>query len=72
MPLNRRLSYLSYAHNSSTTAISQTEKDTYELLVEELPPIIDKLKKNNNEVKAIQNDMKSLGAPWTPGQTPDL
>ena len=72
MPLNRRLSYLSYTHNSSTTAISQTEKDTYELLVEELPPIIEKLKKNDNEIKAIQNDMKSLGAPWTPGQTPDL
>ena len=72
MPLNRRLSYLSYTHNNSTTAISQTEKNTYELLVEELPPIIEKLKKNDNEIKAIQNDMKSLGAPWTPGQAPDL
>lgn len=71
MPLNRRLSYLSYTHSSSTTAITQTEKDTYSILMEELPPIIDQLNKSETEITAIQKEMKSMGAPWTPGQTPD-
>ena len=72
MPLNRRLSYLSYTHSSSTTAITQTEKDTYSILMEELPPIIDQLNKSETEITAIQKVMKSMGAPWTPGQTPDM
>ena len=71
-PLNRRLNYLMYTHNSNTSALTKTEKDTYQILKEELPPVIKKLKETANEIETLQIEMQDLGAPWLPGQTPEL
>ncbi|RLD29176.1 MAG: hypothetical protein DRI73_11120 [Bacteroidetes bacterium] len=71
-PLNRRLNYLMYTHNSNTSALTKTEKDTYQILKEELPPFIKKLKKAGSEIETLQKEMQALGAPWLPGQMPEL
>jgi hypothetical protein len=69
MPLNRRLGYLAYTHYSSTTDITQTEKDAYDILNEALPPIIDELKEiAGTGIKELEDYMEKIGAPWTPGR----
>ena len=72
MPLQRRLRNMTYTHNGSTAPITQTEKDAYNILSEELPPIIEKLKKiGEQELKELEKQMDQAGAPWTPGRVPD-
>ena len=73
MPLNRRLNYLMYTHYSSTAEITQTEKDTYQILREELPPVLEKLKRISEvDIKNLESEMEKIGAPWTPGRIPEL
>ncbi|MBA7592225.1 hypothetical protein ES708_34403 [subsurface metagenome] len=73
MPLNRRLNYLTRTHNNSTTEITQTEKDTYRILKEELPPVLEKLKRISEvDIKNLESEMEKIGAPWTPGRIPEL
>ncbi len=71
-PLNKRLNYLMYTHNSNTSALTKTEKDTYQILKEELPPFINRLKETGSKIETLQKEMQDLGAPWLPGQTPEL
>ncbi len=73
MPLNRRLNYLTRTHYNSTTEITQTEKDTYQILKEELPPVMEKLKRISEvDIKNLESEMEKIGAPWTPGRIPEL
>jgi photosystem II stability/assembly factor-like uncharacterized protein len=71
-PLNKRLNYLMYTHNSTTTAVTQTEKDAYEILKGELPSVINELTETGKELDALQKKMLDAGAPWTPGLLPAL
>ncbi|MCK5463036.1 MAG: hypothetical protein KAI95_08460, partial [Bacteroidales bacterium] len=70
MALNRRLGALVYAHYSSTSEVTQTEKDNYEILKEELQPVLDKLKTVHQEVKVLNEELDDIGVPWTPGRIP--
>jgi len=73
MPLNRRLNYLTRTHYNSTTEITQTEKDTYQILREELSPVLEKLKRISEvDIKNLESEMEKIGAPWTPGRIPEL
>jgi photosystem II stability/assembly factor-like uncharacterized protein len=70
MPLNRRLRALVYAHYSSTSAVTQTEKDNYVILKDELQPVLEKLNTVYQEIKALNDELDNIGAPWTPGRIP--
>jgi hypothetical protein len=70
MPLNRRLRALVYAHYTSTSEATQTEKDNYKILKDELPPVLDKLNIVHHELKALNEELDIIGAPWTPGRIP--
>jgi hypothetical protein len=73
MPLQRRLRNMAYTHYGSTAPITQTEKDAYNILSEELPPLIEKLKKIGElDLKELEIQMNKAGAPWTPGRIPDM
>ncbi len=72
MPLNRRLGALVYAHYSSTSEVTQTEKDNYEILKVELQPVLDKLKSVHEDIKDMNEKLDDIGAPWTPGRIPAL
>ena len=72
MPLNRRLGALVYAHYSSTSEVTQTEKDNYEILKVELQPVLDKLNSVHEDIKDLNEKLDDIGAPWTPGRIPAL
>ncbi len=70
--LNQRMGYLAYSHWSSTAGITQSQKDAYEILAEEFPPILDKLRKIKNiDLKTLEDELEAAGAPWTPGRIPE-
>jgi hypothetical protein len=70
MPLNRRLRALVYAHYSSTSAVTQTEMDNYEILEDELQPVLNNLNSIHQEIKVLNQELDDIGAPRTPGRVP--
>ncbi len=70
MPLMRRMNAVIRARWSSTSDITQTMRDNYNIIEEEFPPLLDELKSLNNELNIIENKLEEAGAPWTPGRIP--
>jgi hypothetical protein len=69
--LNDRLSAVMAPHWSSTSAVTQTQIDQYNLLAEEFPPILEKLKTIADvDLRAVEEELDRIGAPWTPGRIP--
>nr|WP_321485069.1 glycosyl hydrolase [uncultured Draconibacterium sp.] len=72
VPLNNRLSIITYTHMGSTTGITTTEKQAYEILKAEFPPVLDALKNIvENKVPALEAELNKMNAPWTPGRLPE-
>ena len=70
--INERLGSIIYTHYSSTAAITQTQKDVYDILKEEFPPVLKELKDiYDNKLPAIEKELEKSGAPWTPGRIPE-
>ena len=72
MPLNRRMNVMIRTHWSSTSELTKTEKDQLEILKEEFPPLLDQLKEIVGEIKALDQELEAIKAPWTPGRLPVL
>lgn len=71
VPLNDRLSTITYTHIGSTSAITTTEKQAYEILKEEFPPVLNDLKRIVEvEIPALEAELNKINAPWTPGRIP--
>lgn len=71
VPLNTRLGNITYTHMGSTSGITTTEKQNYEILTEEFPPVLVTLKKIvETDVPALEAELDKIGAPWTPGRMP--
>lgn len=71
-PIYRRIRYVLYTHYSSSSAITQTEKDQFEIVKKQLPEQIQKLKEASDAFDAIEKKLDELGAPWTKGRFPKL
>lgn len=72
VPLNWRLSTLISPHYSSTSNITNNQKVAFEILSEELPGIVNMLKRITNiELKSIEAELEKISAPWTPGRIPE-
>jgi photosystem II stability/assembly factor-like uncharacterized protein len=72
VPLSNRLSALVYSHWGSTSAVSATQIEMYDILAEEFPPILEQLKQISEvELKALEAELDAAGAPWTPGRIPE-
>lgn len=72
VPLNNRLSALVYSHWNSTSRVSETQMQMYDILAEEFPPLLDALRNIAEvKVKALEAELDALGAPWTPGRIPE-
>ena len=72
MPLNRRLSTMTYTHWSSTSELTKTETDQLEILREEFPPVLAQLEQIVDEIRELDRELEALKAPWTPGRVPEL
>jgi photosystem II stability/assembly factor-like uncharacterized protein len=71
IPLNIRLSSISSGFIGNTSSISANEKNSLEILKEEFPPVLAKLQRiAENEIPALERQLNSLNAPWTPGRMP--
>ncbi len=72
VPLNDRLSNITYTHMGSTSGITTTEKQAYEILKEEFPPVLETLKGLvEDDIPALEAELNKLNAPWTPGRLID-
>ncbi len=72
MPLNERLDVIAYSHWGSTSAPTKTQTDNYDILMEELPPVIAEIQQIDRDIKAIETEMEKYRAPWTPGRILEL
>ncbi len=69
--LNDRLGNITFTHMGSTSGITSTEKQSYEILKTEFPPVLDALKRIvENDIPALETELDRMGAPWTPGRMP--
>lgn len=68
MPLNRRLGAVAYATWSSFSDVTQTQKDNLQILRDEFPPLKEKIKKTGESLRALEEKLDELGAPWTTGR----
>jgi photosystem II stability/assembly factor-like uncharacterized protein len=73
VPLVYRLETLIYTQYSSTSNVTKNQRVAYDVLFDEIQPVIDKLKQINDfDLKSIQDEMERLSIPWTPGRIPKL
>jgi len=69
---NERLGTLAYTHWRSTSDITKKERDAFNILVAEFPPVLNQIKKLYSEdFKNLENELEKYNAPWTPGRLPD-
>ena len=72
VPINDRVGALVWSHWGSTSRVSETQLQMYDILAEEFPPILEQLKKiAEMQVPALEAELDALGAPWTPGRIPE-
>jgi hypothetical protein len=72
VPLNQRMNSIAYSHWGSTSAPTQTQLKDYDILMQEFPPVLEKIKLINTQIKEIEAKMENYDAPWTPGRIPEL
>jgi hypothetical protein len=72
VPLNNRIGALVYSHWNSTSRVSETQMEMYDIIAEEFPPLLEQLRKIAEvDIPAIEDELNTLGAPWTPGRIPE-
>ena len=70
MPLSNRLNAIVWVSWSSTSAPTASQKSNYDILMEELPPIMEELNAINNKLVAAEQELDKMKAPHTPGRIP--
>jgi len=71
VPLGNRLQYILWGQSGSTSAITATSKMAYQIILEELPELIEQLKTITTvDIKNLENKLEEVKAPWTPGRIP--
>jgi hypothetical protein len=68
VPLNERMRAIVYTHWSSTSAVTQTQKDNYQIVSDEYPRLYEKIRNLSEEVISLGKELDQMGAPWTPGR----
>jgi len=71
--LSNRMSNMISITARSTSNITKNQFVAYDVLYEEIQPVIAKLKKiNDTDLKAMEAELEKIKAPWTPGRIPEL
>lgn len=69
--LSSRINGVIYDQWRSFSAPTQSQKDAYQIVAEEFPPILEEIKKIVEEdVRVIEKRLEEIGAPYTPGRLP--
>ncbi len=71
--LSQRLRTMIGSQMRSTSNVTEKQKVAYDVLYEEIQPVLQQLKKISEvDIKLIESELEKAGAPWTPGRTPEL
>ncbi|WP_066627345.1 WD40/YVTN/BNR-like repeat-containing protein [Labilibacter marinus] len=71
MPLMNRLNSIIYAQINSTSDITSTSQQSFEILKEQFPPVLEKLKNIvENDMLDVRKKLDQLNAPYTKGRVP--
>ncbi|MFC1726270.1 WD40/YVTN/BNR-like repeat-containing protein [candidate division KSB1 bacterium] len=69
--LNSRIRTLMYSHRSSTSDVTQTQREQFKVVADEFAPLYQELKKIIDvDVKGLEKKLDEAGVPWTPGRLP--
>ncbi len=68
MPLNKRLQEAVFASWQSTSAPTETQKMNYRIVKTALPGVLKRIEKVDERLKALDNYLDELKAPYTPGR----
>ncbi len=72
MPISNRLYSIIRVHWGSTSAVTQTQKDSYDILKEKFTPIYNEVKKiSEKDIIELENALEKAKASWTPGRLPE-
>lgn len=66
-----RVNQIIYEQWDSFSAPTQTQKDAYQIVADEFPPLLEKLKQLAEDAKNIEEKLEAMGAPYTPGRWPE-
>jgi len=70
IPISKRINTIVGTHWSSTSGVTQTQKEQFDILKEEFPAVLKKLHQLANDMKWVETELEKQGAPWTPGRIP--
>jgi photosystem II stability/assembly factor-like uncharacterized protein len=71
MPITKRVSEVAYTRYSYSGSVTSTEKRSYEIVREEIQPILNELKKIvEQDLPKLERMLDENAAPWTPGRVP--
>lgn len=71
VPLSKKVRDMRFARSASMGAPTETEKQSYAIIEEEFPPLLEKIKIiAEQKVPALEKELDAIGAPWTPGRIP--
>jgi hypothetical protein len=69
--LSSRINGVIYDQWRSFSAPTQSQKDAFQIVADEFPPVLEAIKKIVEEdVKKIEKKLEDIGAPYTPGRLP--
>ncbi len=68
--LNGRISNITGALWSTTSAPTQTMEQSYQLASKQFAPLLAEIKAIGEEIKKIEDQLEKAGAPYTPGRVP--
>ena len=70
MPLSNRLGAIVWVSWGSTSAPTESQNINYNILMEELPAILEELKSIHNKLGLAEQELDKMKAPHTPGRVP--
>jgi hypothetical protein len=71
VPLYDRLGHVTRATASSTSGLTTTQVEGFEILEEEFPPVLNALQRIvEQDIPAMEAELNKMNAPWTPGRLP--
>jgi hypothetical protein len=72
MPLSVRYQEIAWGMWGSTSSPTATMKMNYNIIMEELPGIIDRLEGLSGDLDKLDAELDKLKAPYTPGRIPKM